>query len=442
MAHHLGLRRFTCIAALAAVLPSIAAAQQIASDAEIRDMLAKRVATGKNPGIVVGIYENGRTRIVAAGSSGAPSGTIDGHTVFEIGSITKVFTGTLLADMVARKLVAYDDSVSKYLPSTVRMPSRNGRAIALVELSTQHSGLPRLPDNLKPADRLNPYADYTTEQMYDFLSRHELRRDPGEAFEYSNLGVGLLGHVLARRAETSYEALVVDRILGPLAMSDTRITLTPPMRARLAQGHNAAGSPAKNWDLPTLAGAGALRSTANDMLRFAAAALGASGTPPALASAFADAERPRRDLPGPAKSQIGLNWFTAHAGPVEIVWHNGGTGGYRSYLGLDRARQRAVIVFTNSANGVDDIGRHLLDSTLPLTVSSGATVNDKLDPVVRAAIVRKEVVAALEKAAHDKGRTILAALGRSEAMRSLWSDFGAGLIDTFAAVKRAQALKR
>ena len=106
------------------------------------------------------------------------------------------------------------------------------------------------------------------------------------------------------------------------------------------------------------------------MLRFAAAALGAQGSPPAVVAAFAEAERPRRDLPALGKMRIGLNWITANTGPVEIVWHNGGTAGYRSNLGLDKSRQRAVVVLTNSGNGVDDIGRHLLDPSLPLLASA------------------------------------------------------------------------
>jgi serine-type D-Ala-D-Ala carboxypeptidase/endopeptidase len=362
-------RRVVRIACTAIAIPlATAATQQPAGDSELRDALALRVSSGKNPSIVVGIYEGGRTRIIAMGASGVPDRPLDGNTVFEIGSITKVFTSTLLADMVARGLVAYEDPVAKYLPSSVTVPSRNGKVITLLDLATQHSGLPRLPDNMKPADPANPYADYTVEQMYEFLSRYQLPRDPGQTFEYSNLGVGLLGHALAQRAGTSYEALVTDRILQPLGMRDTRITLTPEMRPRVAKPYDAKGLPAKNWDLPTFAGAGALRSTANDMLRFAAAALGAPGTPAAVGAALAEAQRPRRDLPGAAKSQIGLNWITAHAGPVEIVWHNGGTGGYRTFLGLDKAGQRAVIVLATS-NSAEDIGRHVLDPSLPLAPS-------------------------------------------------------------------------
>ena len=350
-----------------AATPFATSAQQLASDREIRDALVRRVMTGQNRAIVVGIYDNGQARIIPMGASEAPNGKLDGNTVFEIGSITKVFTGTLLADMAARKIVSVDDSVAKYLPTAVRMPSRNGRAITLLDLSTQHSGLPRMPNNMLPVDPANPYADYTPQQMYEFLSRHELQRDPGESFEYSNLGVGLLGAALARRAGVSYEKLVTDQILDPLGMRNTRVVLTAEMRAALARPYGPNGAPTLNWDLPTLAGAGALRSTANDMLRFAAAALGAPGTPAELASALAEAERPRRDISlGPMAAQIGLNWFTGRVGAIDIVWHNGGTGGYRAFLGLDKPRQRAVVVLTNSTVGVDEIGRHILDPTVPL----------------------------------------------------------------------------
>src|SRR5690606_31689949 len=123
--------------------------------------------------------------------------TLDAQSVFEIGSITKAFTGILLADMVLRGEVSLDDAVSKYLPASVTMPSRNGQQITLAHLSMQNSGLPRLPGNMNPADPLNPYADYTVDQLYAFLSGYTMTRDPGAQYEYSNLAVGLLGHTLS-----------------------------------------------------------------------------------------------------------------------------------------------------------------------------------------------------------------------------------------------------
>ena len=179
-------------------------------------------------GIVVGVIEPQGRRFVSYGSL-QKGGTRrpDADTVFEIGSVTKVFTSLLLSDMVQRGQVSLDDPVSKYLPDGVKVPERNGRAITLVDLATHTSGLPRLPGNLHPKDPANPYADYSSEQLYEFLSTYQLPRDVGSKFEYSNLGGGLLGFALARRAGTDYESLVRSRITAPLGMKSTGITLSP-----------------------------------------------------------------------------------------------------------------------------------------------------------------------------------------------------------------------
>ena len=159
--------------------------------------------------MVVGTIDaDGGTSMAAYGDPGPGALPLDADSLFEIGSITKVFTATLLADMVDRGEVALDDPVSKDLPETVRVPERNGRKITFVDLATQSSGLPRMPDNMHPRDPANPYADYTLEQLYDFLGRFTLTRDIGSQYEYSNLGVALLGGALARRAGASYEALL------------------------------------------------------------------------------------------------------------------------------------------------------------------------------------------------------------------------------------------
>jgi len=255
--------------------PSVAATQEFPPDQEIISLLQSRVDEGRAVGIVLGLVAaDGSTRIVVVGDAGPTARPLGEQSVFEIGSITKVFTATLLADMVARGEVSLSDPVSDYLPDEVTMPSRGGREITLLDLSTQHSGLPRLPDNLSPANMSNPYADYTVEQLYSFLSGHELRRDVGSEFEYSNLGVGLLGHVLARAGGGSYEEIVRERILEPLGMSMTGITLEGDMQDWMANGHDEEGNVVPLWDLPTLAGAGALRSDVGDMLTFLAANIG------------------------------------------------------------------------------------------------------------------------------------------------------------------------
>ena len=343
------------------------AAPSAATDAEIRQMLVDRVdVQHQTIGVVVGVIGPEGRRLIAYGHpEKGDSHPVDGDTIFEIGSETKVFTALLLADMVQRGEVTLDDPVAKYLPQGVKMPERNGRPITLVDLATHTSGLPRLPANLAPKDPGNPYADYSVEQLHQFLSSYQLTRDIGSQYEYSNLGGGLLGYVLALRAGTGYEALVESRICKPLGMNNTRITLTPEMKARLAAGHNAALDTVENWDLPTLAGAGALRSSANDMLNFIAANLGYTKSP--LSPAMAAMLKVRKPTGRPGL-EIALGWHIFTSNGKEIIWHNGGTGGYRSFMGFDPRARVGVVLFSNAGTeaGVDDIGRHLLDASVPL----------------------------------------------------------------------------
>jgi len=341
------------------------AAENLPSDSEIEVILRERIDTAKQGvGIVVGLVDEKEARIIRYGKlSRGSDRTVDGDTVFEIGSATKVFTALLLADAVERDEMKLDDPISKYLPPAVKVPARNGRQITLLDLATHTSGLPRMPDNFTPSDANNPYADYTVEQMYAFLSGYTLPRDIGATYEYSNLGAGLLGHVLSRKAGTNYEALVVQRICRPLGMTNTQIVLPPGLGARLAIGHNTAGKPVSNWDIPTLAGAGALRSTANDMLKFVAANLGLAKSD--LWPAMQLTQVPRHAAGSP-DMQIGLCWHILNKFGTEAIWHNGGTGGYHSFIGFDKKKRRGVVVLSNSANSIDDIGFHLLEPKHPL----------------------------------------------------------------------------
>jgi len=353
-------------------------------DSEIRKILVERIDTfHMGVGFVVGVIEPQGRRVVSYGNlnQGDPR-PLNGDTIFEIGSVTKVFTSLLLSDMVQRGEVALTDPVAKYLPPEVKVPERGGRVITFVDLSTHTSGLPRLPTNLKPKDPANPYADYSVEQLYQFLSSYQLTRDIGSQFEYSNLGGGLLGHALARRAGMDYEALVRSRITGPLGMSSTGIALTPEMKARLATGHDDKLAAVANWDLPTLAGAGALRSTANDMLTFLAANLGYVKSP--LASPMAAMLTVRRPLGGPKGGEIGLGWLITKPADDEIVWHNGGTGGYRSFVGFNPKTRVGIVVLSNTstATGGDDIGMHLLDSHAPLMPAPKEQREITLDPKI------------------------------------------------------------
>ncbi len=378
------LRVALATAALFVAASARSSAQAWPGDSAVRAILQERVQSKRAVGIVLATLEKGKApMVVTAGTSGSTM-PLDGNTVVEIGSVTKVFTTALLADMVRRGEVSLDDPISKYLPATVRVPSRGGKQITLLDLATQSSGLPRLPTNLKPANLANPYADYTVQQMYDFLSGYELLRDIGSKFEYSNLGVGLLGHVLALRAGKSYEALMTERILTPLGMRDTRIALTSAMQSRLATGHDGSGVTVGNWDLPTLAGAGALRSTANDMVKFLAANLDSTAGPVALA--LAHAHGPFRDTGNPGM-RIGLAWMTLTPFGTPIVWHNGQTGGYHSFIGFDPANARGVVILSNSSSSIDDIGLHLLDARMPITPAPKVRNEIAISPAILDAYV-------------------------------------------------------
>ena len=304
-------RLATLILLLQAFAASVYAqeAPGIPADVDIRRLLAERIDDQKRSvGIVVGVVGPEERRVVGYGRLTADDPREPGgDTVFEIGSITKVFTAILLAGLAEEGAVELETPVQGLLGPDVTMPTRNGAEITLLHLATHSSGLPRLPSNLQPSNAANPYADYTVSQLHEFLSSHELVRDIGEAVEYSNLGGGLLGHVLALSQETDYETLVSARLLEPLGMSDTSITLSPSQQERLAIGHSVQLRPVANWDLPTLAGAGALRSTVNDLLTFVEANLGLGES--SLHAAMAVTHAPRRDF-APPDMRIGLGWIT------------------------------------------------------------------------------------------------------------------------------------
>ncbi|MCY3932845.1 MAG: serine hydrolase [Acidobacteria bacterium] len=365
---------------------AVSSPDSMPDDEAIRRILAERIdAQKRSVGIVVGVVEGGQRRVVSYGRRAADDPReVDGDTVFEIGSITKAFTAILLADLAGEGHLELETPVQRLLGPDVTVPTRNDAEITLLHLTTHSSGLPRMPNNFRPADAGNPYADYTVAQLYEFLSSHDLERDIGEAVEYSNLGTGLLGHTLALSQETDYESLVSERLLKPLGMSDTSITLSPSQRERLAIGHSVQLRPVANWDLPTLAGAGALRSTVNDMLTFVEANLGLGESP--LQEEMAETHRSRRDFSAPGM-RIGLGWVIRGGHGRELHWHNGGTGGYRSFLGFDLESQTGVVVLSNSGDSVDDLGFHLLEQGYRLVLPPAFRTVVEVDPAIYAEYV-------------------------------------------------------
>lgn len=276
----------------------------------------------------------------------------DEKTVYEIASISKVFTGTLLAEMAARKELGLDDALEDFLPEGISVAKISERRMTLRDIATHRSGLPRLPENFweiaaeSPED---PYVPFTVPALFESLDKCKPQREPGKAYEYSNFGFAVLGTVLARCKETTYEKLLYERVLRPIGMESTKMDIDDSMKKRLAPGHDADHKQVKNWYLNAFAGGGGLRSDIDDMLKFAQAALRkneAVKAGPELEKAFENALARHSPMDDKQQQQpMGLGWHIAGDGTRV---HNGQTAGYCSIMIIDRERKIAVIVLTNS----------------------------------------------------------------------------------------------
>src|SRR5688572_11560550 len=322
-------------------------------------IIAPSLTARRNIGLAVGVIKDVQKQIFGYGTlNNTRMDPIDGTTLFEIGSVTKVFTSALLVSAAEDGLVGLDDRLCDLLPELSNLP----REITLRRLATHTSGLPRLPSNLTRAwlrNPENPYEAYTAADLLAYLAAYKpkRRRTPvsAPAFRYSNLGFGLLGYVLAQSIGTSYEEAVVSRICEPLSMRDTRVNLSPEQRERFATPHTVHGKPTLHWDLPTLAGAGALRSTTCDMLKFLAANLGKTQgrLEKALQTCHTEfVEIPRLSPNGirglvarwrnnwlinlEPQVNMALGWLVSQLLPSghKVYWHNGATGRNPSFVGF------------------------------------------------------------------------------------------------------------
>jgi D-alanyl-D-alanine-carboxypeptidase/D-alanyl-D-alanine-endopeptidase len=316
----------------------------------------------KHVGVAAGILWQGEQWTFGRGRlRAAEAAHVEANSIFEIGSVTKVFTATVLADMVEQGVIRLDDPVRRHLPEDVRVPMRD-RPITLCDLATQTSGLPRLPPGLFRRSlwrRHDPYAGFSERDLLDAVANTRLTRAPGVRLRYSNFGFGLLGYVLARGAEGSYDELVRARICVPLGLADTGIEVSDDAGERFADGHNRRGRGVPHWHLGALAGAGGLRSTVSDLLRF----LDLQLTPPATQlQRAAQATHGSRATRG--RLEQGLGWVSLplRGDPRRMLWHNGGTGGFRSFLGFVPHAGVGVVVLSNSARSVDAIGFRILES--------------------------------------------------------------------------------
>ena len=352
-----------CLAAAACALAACGSSQRVdAPPSETPDPVADALRAAIAPvyqegilhgGMVIALVdpsrEGGATYLRFGRTSPETAEAPGADAIFEIGSVSKVLTGLLLADAAARGEVGLDTEAAKLLPFGVRFPDRNGVRPTLAHLASHRAGLPSLPDNLAPESLLDPYAKYGPRQLYSYLERAELLFVPGEAYAYSNLGAGLLGHLLERKLGVAYEQAVVARVLAPLGLAETWISVPASEAPRMLPGTTAGGDPTPPWSFDVLAGAGAWRSTPRDMVKLVAASAAAAGGAEAtfhdeLRASFA----PLGDAgAGEGGMKIALAWHITDAG---VIWHNGMTGGHSSFVGFDPATSKGIVVLASTAS--------------------------------------------------------------------------------------------
>jgi CubicO group peptidase (beta-lactamase class C family) len=328
------------------------------TDEEIEKVMKQCVDNGHSQGMVIAVIKEDGTKFYKYGQLAVDDPTpIDENSIFETGSVTKIFTSLLLEEMVNKNEVALDDPIEKYLPANVKVPSYNGKKITLEHLSTHTAGFPYMPKNFLMSDMYNPFCEYSVKYLYDFFSNYKLSYEPGSIYQYSNVCIGTLGYVLSLRANQDYEDLVYERILKPLQMNSTKVHLSDEEQRRFAKAH-IRDKIVPHWDVAVFDGAGGLHTTPKDLAKFIEANLGFYKTYlyPILKSAYE--ARCKQDLPF---LDVGHEWNIAYNYKPEIIYHGGATGGHQIFIGFCPENKIGVVVCSNSAAYIYDIGKHILN---------------------------------------------------------------------------------
>lgn len=354
------MRRFSLILApllLAAGLPAQAAGDDL--DARVRAQI-----TGDRSGacVAVALIDGGQVQRSFQCARPEDVVRISGARAFEIGSISKTMTATLLATLIAEGRGSLDDPLADWLPAGTVVPDWQGQPIRLRHVLTHTSGLPALPAAMEGGDPHNPYAHLTPQAVLDALRDVRLEAAPGSRHAYSNFASMLLSLAVVQRAGKDLPTLLRERLFAPLGM-DTAHVGPAPAGITPVQPRTAGGQPTPAWDIPAdLAGVGGVRASLEDMVAWARAQLGQA--PASLQPALALVRQPLLRQP-----PMGMNWFLAPLDGRALLVHEGATGGSASYIAVDRERQRAVVVLSDTswsaAGGLHRIGEHLLDGRLP-----------------------------------------------------------------------------
>ncbi len=324
----------------------------------VENAIRPYIQKGNTCGLVVAVIHKDKVRRYSYGSTNTQIQHLPDpdQTIFEIGSITKTFNSLLLAEEIVAGKMKPDDPVNLYLPDSIPALRFQGKSITLKDLANHTSGFPRLPANIfnGKVDPKDPYKHYLPDSLYSFLRHYHPSVLPGKVFSYSNFGAGVLGTILERKLQRTFEQLIVSRICKPLGMYQTSVVLNDATQSNFAQGYNEMGEATAPWELASLKGSGAMRSTLNDMIKYARAQVEMNGP---LQKAIAFTHQPTFT----SKTQsMGLGWRINQSGAHTYLHHSGGTGGFRSFIGFDPGRQISVVILSNTAEDVTSIGERFL----------------------------------------------------------------------------------
>lgn len=366
---------FPCTLALSLItIPFLQADFQY--EDKVNQLAAPWVEANKVNSISIGVVYDGNKVWTGHFGTLTPGGRkADDSTVYEIGSISKVFTSILLADAVTQGKVGLDDSIDKLMPSLKKSNPKVGSSITFKHLSHHMSGLDRMPSNIKPADPTNPFDGYTRKLLDSYMASVKPKNKPNQKNQYSNLAVGLLGDLVARSSGVDYETLIKTRIAKPLGMKNTMLTVPKKLESKFAPPFNAALQPDKKWDFQALAGAGAIRSNIADMVEFIKANLNPpkNGVGQALELAWKQHLKKGKDHQG-----MGLGWMIAGDGSTR--WHNGMTGGYQSMMLISRRYKTGVVLLCNTAgSGTDQLAEQIIQTCMGMKVKPKEFSNIKVD---------------------------------------------------------------
>lgn len=337
--------------------------------AHVDSMCNKYIDKGKTPGLWVGIVQGNNVYMQGYGfADNERRIKPDSSTIFEIGSITKVFTAEMAQLLAEQGQLNWSDDIRQYLPAEVKLPVQD--STTLQHLASHTSGFPRLPEMWfakLDSNPCNPYSSLTVQDLYNYLNNSKDKKQASpKAYDYSNLGAGLLGHILEWKTGKTYEALLQEFICRPLGMTHTSVITTDT--TVFAAPYDERGKRTCHWDFPVIYGCGAIKSTGADMVRFLAANM---NNPAPLGKSFAKTQQQVAKIPG---GGIGYGWHIdkmngAFFGVDKIIWHNGGTGGFRTYMGFDPATNRGIVVLSNQANdALDELAIKLLIKTVKISL--------------------------------------------------------------------------